>query len=95
MQSSLTILSLFGGFLLIFFLLLDPIKAITISILLTLMIEVLVYYMIKPLVDKAANEAVNLALSKLDNQINKGITHETQALYRYIKSLVYDMIYKR
>jgi uncharacterized membrane protein YraQ (UPF0718 family) len=84
----------FAGFLLIFNLLVEPIKAITISAVASLMINIIIFHMIKPLLDEVATETEERILEKLEDKICQGISFETNSFNRSLRGLVYDIISK-
>jgi uncharacterized membrane protein YraQ (UPF0718 family) len=84
----------FVGFLLIFNLLMEPIKAIAISVLASLMINIIICCMIKPLLDEVAMETEERILAKLEDKISQGISFETNSFNRSLRGLVYEIISK-
>jgi uncharacterized membrane protein YraQ (UPF0718 family) len=84
----------FAGFLIIFGLLIDPIKAIAISVVAALMINIVICLMIKPLIECALTEAEERIKAELKKDVDKVIGYETEAINRRIRNLVYEALNK-
>ncbi len=82
----------FAGFLLIFSLLTEPIKAIAISVVAALMINIIICLMIKPLIENIIKETEERVKTDLQIQSNKIIGYEIEAINQRVRKLVYEAL---
>jgi hypothetical protein len=84
----------FAGFLTIFSLLIDPIKAIAISVVAASMINIIICLMIRPLIECALIDLEERVKAEIQKEMNKVIGYETEAISRRIRNMVYEALYK-